>query len=123
MDEVIFDTTFLIDLQRRHRNEKRIKAEVWLQSNPNSVIKIPAIVLGEFAAGFATPDASEIVELQQRHEILFVGVKEAKIYAEIFRKLKATGVLIGGNDLWIAAIALAAGLPLVTRNTNHFNRI
>lgn len=44
-------------------------------------------------------------------------------YCEIFRDLKDRGELIGGNDLWIAAIALRFGMPLVTRNVEHFSRV
>ena len=33
------------------------------------------------------------------------------------------GTPIGPNDLMIAAIALAAGLVLVTHNTAEFNRV
>jgi tRNA(fMet)-specific endonuclease VapC len=31
--------------------------------------------------------------------------------------------MIGNNDLWIAAHALATGLTLVTNNENEFGRI
>ncbi len=30
---------------------------------------------------------------------------------------------IGGNDLRIAATAVAHGLPVVTRNTRHYRRV
>ena len=33
------------------------------------------------------------------------------------------GLLIGGNDLLIAAIALAKGCTLVTHNTAEFSRV
>ena len=39
------------------------------------------------------------------------------------RDLAANGQLIGGNDLWIAATSLAHGMPLVTRNGDHFKRV
>ena len=44
-------------------------------------------------------------------------------YAEAYRHLQAQGLLIGTNDLWIGATALAHGLPLVTANAGHFRRI
>ena len=37
--------------------------------------------------------------------------------------LKRQGTMIGGNDLWIAAHALAADAILVTHNTKEFARI
>jgi predicted nucleic acid-binding protein len=30
---------------------------------------------------------------------------------------------IGANDLWIAAAALAYGMPVVTRNLEHYRRV
>ena len=31
--------------------------------------------------------------------------------------------MIGGNDLWIAATAVAHGVPVVTRNARHYRRV
>lgn len=44
-------------------------------------------------------------------------------YGEIRSALEARGEMIGGNDLWIAAHAKAAGLTLVTNNEREFKRI
>lgn len=47
----------------------------------------------------------------------------AERYAELRADLQRRGQLIGGNDMQIAAIALAHGLILVTHNTREFSRI
>jgi tRNA(fMet)-specific endonuclease VapC len=47
----------------------------------------------------------------------------ADIYGEIKALLKRQGAPIGEMDTQIAAHALAEGLPLVTHNTRHFERI
>lgn len=44
-------------------------------------------------------------------------------YGQAYRYLKTNGLLIGANDLWIGATALAFQQPLVTRNVSHFRRI
>ena len=44
-------------------------------------------------------------------------------YGELYRHLSRNGMLIGTNDLWIAATALAYEMPLVTNNAAHFSRI
>jgi tRNA(fMet)-specific endonuclease VapC len=44
-------------------------------------------------------------------------------YAEIRADLKRRGVLVGANDLFIAAHARALGLTLVTNNTAEFERV
>jgi tRNA(fMet)-specific endonuclease VapC len=45
------------------------------------------------------------------------------IYGEIRAELEAKGKIIGNNDLWIAAHAMAAGLILVTNNEREFRRV
>jgi predicted nucleic acid-binding protein len=33
------------------------------------------------------------------------------------------GLILGTNDLWIAASALVHGMPVVTENRNEFRRV
>ena len=47
----------------------------------------------------------------------------AVAYGDIRAELQRKGTLIGGNDMLIAATALACGLILVTHNTNEFLRV
>jgi tRNA(fMet)-specific endonuclease VapC len=44
-------------------------------------------------------------------------------YGELRAQLESKGELIGNNDLWIAAHALASGLTLVTNNEKEFRRV
>jgi tRNA(fMet)-specific endonuclease VapC len=44
-------------------------------------------------------------------------------YGQTYRYLRQNGIPIGANDLWIAAVAIVHGLPLVTRNHAHFQRV
>ncbi len=46
-----------------------------------------------------------------------------KYYGDIRSKLEKQGKIIGNNDLWIAAHALATGLILVTNNVKEFSRV
>jgi tRNA(fMet)-specific endonuclease VapC len=47
----------------------------------------------------------------------------ARAYGEIRAELESNGEMIGNNDLWIAAHALASGLILVTNNEREFRRV
>jgi len=47
----------------------------------------------------------------------------AQHYGDIRAQLESRGTPIGGNDLWIAAHALAQDLTLVTNNTREFERV
>jgi tRNA(fMet)-specific endonuclease VapC len=44
----------------------------------------------------------------------------AEAYGAIRAELETKGEMIGNNDLWIAAHAVAAGLTLVTDNEREF---
>jgi tRNA(fMet)-specific endonuclease VapC len=44
-------------------------------------------------------------------------------YGALRADLEARGEMIGNNDLWIAAHALASGLTLVTNNDKEFRRV
>jgi tRNA(fMet)-specific endonuclease VapC len=47
----------------------------------------------------------------------------AEAYGTIRAELATRGAMIGNNDLWIAAHAIAAGLTLVTNNEKEFRRV
>jgi tRNA(fMet)-specific endonuclease VapC len=47
----------------------------------------------------------------------------AEQYGRIRAELSERGTLIGNNDLWIAAHALAMGATLITHNTSEFVRV
>ena len=47
----------------------------------------------------------------------------AEAYGTIRAELAAKGEMIGNNDLWIAAHAMAAGMTLVTNNEKEFRRV
>ena len=47
----------------------------------------------------------------------------AEVYGRIRREMERTGTVIGPHDLFIASIALANGLILVTHNTREFSRV
>jgi len=49
--------------------------------------------------------------------------KVGEVYGELRATLASAGAIIGGNDLWIAAHALAENLVLVTNNEREFRRI
>ena len=56
-------------------------------------------------------------------EVLDFPDEAAPHYAMIRAHLKASGTMIGANDLFIAAHARSLGLTLVTNNTREFARV
>ena len=56
-------------------------------------------------------------------EIMGFPDEAAVHYAEIRAALKIKGIMIGGNDLFIAAHARCLGMTLVTNNTREFSPV
>ena len=124
MDRLIIDTTFLIDLQNENRRRGRSRgARAFLEAHPKTELFLPVIARGEYLEGFDDPDSPEARSLIDLLTPLEVTDRVASTYASVVRRLRREGNLIGANDLWIGSTALAAGLPLITRNPEHFARI
>jgi predicted nucleic acid-binding protein len=99
-----------------------------------SEVAISALTVAELAAGpHATTDPAERGRRQdrlQRVEAAFdplpFDTDAARAYGRIFSAVTATGRKARGAravDLLIAATALAAGLPLYTRNEEDFHAL
>jgi predicted nucleic acid-binding protein len=125
MDALIFDTTFLIDIQReRGRGTgQRSPAHAFLRAHGQVPVRISTTTLGEFAEGFDDRDDPILTAIREHCEVLPVDEETALRYGAITRRLRVEGALIGANDLWIAAAALRHGCALVTRNEDHFRRV
>lgn len=122
MKRLLFDTCFLIDLERELRRGPG-KAHAFLKRNATARACLCWTVAGEFAEGFGDLHHPACAAMLERFEILSMDVATAHHYAVITRRLRAENQLIGANDLWIAAAALANAITLVSNNTAHFSRV
>jgi predicted nucleic acid-binding protein len=120
---MLFDTTFLIDVERETKRNRQGPARSFLSQNPNSPLFVSIISVGEFAEGFESSRETDCWTCLQLYTILTLDREIAWRAGQLSRQLRVTGQLVGDNDLWIAATALRHGLNLVTANTNHFRRI
>jgi tRNA(fMet)-specific endonuclease VapC len=89
---------------------------------------ISVITYGELLCGAAKSvrRADALARLSALIDLLPILPLEedaAHAYSEIRAELKSNGEMIGNNDLWIAAHALAARLTLVTNNEKEFRRV
>jgi tRNA(fMet)-specific endonuclease VapC len=118
------DTTFLIDLQReRTAGDDQGAAHRFLRQSPGAELFLSTIALGEFAEGFEDVDHPIVVAMRKGHTLVPVDDQTALVYARVARQLRRRGELIGTNDLWIGCTSLRLGIPLVTANVTHFQRI
>jgi len=115
---MILDTCYFIDLQRKPSSVQAISARI-----AHRVLFATAITYGELAEGLESPSDTELGRITLGLPVLGIDESIAKNYGAVRRHLRSSGLLIGDNDLWIAAIALTHGLPIVTRNVSEFRRI
>jgi len=120
---MLFDTTFLIDIERETKRNRAGPAQSFLSSNPNTPLYISVISAGEFAEGFDAHREQDCWACLRDYTVLTIDNEIAWRVGQLSRKLRAAGQLIGDNDLWIGATALRHNLDLVTSNAQHFNRI
>ena len=89
---------------------------------------LSVITYGELLYG-AAKSAHKAAALQRLNELvhflpaLSLPETAAETYGSIRAALESKGEMIGNNDLWIAAHALASKLTLVTNNEKEFRRV
>ena len=98
-----------------------------LQHDP-SEISISAITMAELEYGIchsSWPERNRIALMMflSGITILPFDSRSAFEYGNIRHSLQTQGLVIGGNDMLIAAHAKAAGLILVTHNIREFSRV
>ena len=81
------------------------------------------IVAAELRYGCAKKGSPRVEDILATIPVLPLEVPADADYGRQRAQLEASGQPIGGNDLLIAAHALALGLTLVTHNTREFSRI
>jgi len=99
-----------------------------LQALPTDATCISAMVESELRFGIAVSprrqkDQAALDEFLGYMEVLDYPAAASIDYGLIRADLKRRGVMIGSNDLLIAAHARCLGLTLVTNNTREFKRV
>ncbi|HET9405728.1 MAG TPA: type II toxin-antitoxin system VapC family toxin [Candidatus Sulfotelmatobacter sp.] len=99
-----------------------------LQKVPVSDVCISIITKAELLFGVKVSprrqqDEEALSAFLRYVEVLDFPDEASDHYAEIRADLKNRGMMIGANDLFIAAHARSLGLTLVTNNTAEFRRV
>ena len=122
-ERLILDTSFLVDLLRERRRRATGPATHFLLEHEGTTFLMCTTVAGEFAVGFASSQRETFEAEIAPFPVLEWRPSIVWEYSRACRYLQGIGQLIGTNDLWVAATALAYKLPVLTGNAQHFRRV
>jgi len=120
---LILETSFLVDFERENNRGTAGPALAFLEAHENARLYVTFTVAGELAAGVPLAARARWEEFLGPFHILPFTADVSWEYGRAFRYLQENGLLIGANDLWIAATAVAYRMPVVTRDIEHYRRV
>jgi tRNA(fMet)-specific endonuclease VapC len=119
----LLDTNICIHLRQRH---PAVVAR-FRQTEPDecalSVVSLGEMEKGVYRSRSPSRSAHALAELVSLMPVLSLSMEAGRHYGRIAALLETSGRIIGNNDLWIAAHALAEGLIVVTNNEREFARV
>ena len=119
---LLADTDFLIELYRSKQaaiNKLQSLIEIDTQLS-TTTINAAEMYLGAFKSLNTTNSLYRVNQLLSGFDLIDFTVEHALTYGELVARLK--GKEIGAMDSIIAAVALATGKIVLTRNIKHFDR-
>ena len=120
---LILETSFLIDIERERIAQSEGSAHRLLERYSDSHLFITETIAGEMAADASLDSRSLWEAFLAPFGVLQIDREAAWQYGRIYRYLRSNGMLIGTNDLWIAATAVAHAYSVVTRDVKHYRRV
>lgn len=89
---------------------------------PDALCQISIITLYEFIRGKADPTLAKGL-LEEIFDVVPLDNRVVSTATEIWRELRGLDVSLDDRDLLIGATAIANGVPLLTRNVRHYDRL
>lgn len=96
-----------------------------IEDADNVFLPLPALgelLYGAKVSGMPSENTAAVQAFADTCTVLEPDVGSARVYADLRAELKAAGTPIPENDLWIAALCVQWGIPLLTRD-QHFDWI
>jgi len=122
---MIQDTSFIIDLLRGDKNAIQLLDIIEKEARPEKVSSVTVLELYEGVARSQTPDSKQqrILDILETKHVVSADHTVMRKAGKISGELISDGQRIDREDCIIAATALLNDEPVITRNTNHFERI
>ncbi len=128
---ILLDTNVISEPQRREPNARVLE---WIDAQALETLYLSAITVAELRAGIALiPAGKRRDSLQDNLEkrllpmfanrVLSFDMACTKAYAELMAKCRAAGLAVETADAFIAAVALANGFAVATRDTRPFEAV
>ena len=118
MEVALLDTDVLIDYLLGEGAASAVAARLRAKAAATS-----AVVVYELTRGVVEGERDRLRQALRGVRVHPLDDRAARKAAELWRHLESKGQRIGDRDVLTAAIALTAGLPIVTRNADHFRRV
>lgn len=120
----LLDTNICIYIAKKHPSSVIHKfEELVVGETAMSTITYGELLYGAKKSHHPKKALQVLEELTSLIPVLPIPTDAAESYGEIRSHLEKQGKIIGTNDLWIAAHALALNVRLVTNNLKEFSRI
>ena len=125
---ILLDTSVISEPQRQTPNTRVVD---WIDAQALETLYLPVITVAELRAGIALLPAGKRRDglhenLEKRllpmfaNRVLSFDMACTKAYAELLAKSRAAGLALDAADAFIAAVALANGFMVATRDTRPF---
>ena len=128
---ILLDTNVISEPQRREPNARVLE---WIDAQALETLYLSAITVAEMRAGITLMPAGKRRDslhdnLEKRllpmfaNRVLSFDMACTKAYAELLAKCRAAGLAVETADAFIAAVALANGFAVATRDTSPFEAV
>ncbi len=123
---VLIDTSVLIGLERRGKDLGAL-----VTATNDESIALASITASEILVGMHRADSSQrrqqrekwVEDALGRFSILPFDLSVARLHAQLWAQLSASGAMIGIHDIQVAATALAYNYAVLTDNVRDFERV
>jgi tRNA(fMet)-specific endonuclease VapC len=117
--DFVADTSAIIALCR---DDSKVKELVRGKTFAITFVTMAELSVGVLKSNKPNAAWSQITQVIVGQTIFHVSPRTPAIYAHIYVDLEKSGRLIPVNDIWIAALAIETGLPILARD-EHFSLI